>query len=60
MLNKAALYIRLSKEDKNESINNQKQLLIKYASEIISLSMIFILMMVIPELTLIDQHLINY
>ena len=33
MLNKAALYIRLSKEDKNESINNQKQLLIKYASE---------------------------
>ena len=28
---KAGLYIRLSKEDKNESITNQKNLLIKYA-----------------------------
>lgn len=29
----AGLYIRLSKEDKNESIKNQKSLLIKYADE---------------------------
>lgn len=30
---KAGLYIRLSKEDKNESINNQKRLLIDYANK---------------------------
>ena len=30
---KAGLYIRLSKEDKNESISNQKNLLIKYATD---------------------------
>ncbi len=33
MPNNAGLYIRLSKEDKNESIKNQKNLLIKYATD---------------------------
>ena len=33
MQNNAGLYIRLSKEDKNESIKNQKNLLIKYAND---------------------------
>lgn len=33
MIFQAGLYIRLSKEDKNESIKNQKNLLIKYAND---------------------------
>ena len=34
MIFQAGLYIRLSKEDKNESIKNQKNLLIKYANDL--------------------------
>lgn len=57
---KAGLYIRLSKEDKNDSIKNQKNLLIDYANNLNYEIKKYTLMMVILEQILIDQLLTLY